>query len=148
VAALLRRSLISPSGALEEPYYLSEKVYLAPQDVRQLQLGKAAIAAGIEIMCKQSGIRIPDIQKLYLAGGFGAWLVPEEGATIGLIPSEFVQKTQWLGNTSLGGAAAMVFSLDARARASQLATSVREISLTQTPAFTEAYMDHMMFIDE
>lgn len=77
---------------------------MTQESVRAVQLAKAAIAAGIEILTEAYGIRTEDISGVVLAGGFGYYLDPKAAAAIGLLPGELVDRTVTGGNTALGGA--------------------------------------------
>ena len=79
-------------------------VYLTAADVRQLQLAKAAVAAGIQVLLKKSGLKVSDIDRLYLAGGFGNYMDPGSAAKIGMIPEKLTSRIVLLGNASLAGA--------------------------------------------
>ena len=78
---------------------------MTKESVRAIQLAKGAIAAGIEILTESYGIRLAEISKVVLAGGFGYYLDPGAAAAIGLLPKELTSRTVTGGNTALGGAA-------------------------------------------
>ena len=92
------------TGALEEEAVLTERVILTQQDIRQVQLAKGAIAAGIRTLLLKEGLSFNDVSTLYIAGGFGSHLNMESAVRIGLIPEELAKKAQVLGNAALGGA--------------------------------------------
>lgn len=73
-------------------FHLTEHVWVSAEDVRRLQLAKAAIAAGIETLMEEKGLTAADISVFYLAGGFGSFLRPESAAAIGLFPSDLLPK--------------------------------------------------------
>ena len=112
-ALLCREGIITASGLLLPPeeapenwaaylrededgngiFFLTPSVYLTARDVRQLQLAKAAVAAGIRVLLKKSGTKMEEIGGLYLAGGFGSFLDPKSAADIGMLPRELADKT-------------------------------------------------------
>lgn len=106
---LLEEKLMDRQGLLQEPYFTDGvrigDVCVTQEAVRAVQLAKAAIAAGIEILTAAYGIRTEDISGVILAGGFGYYLDPVAAAAIGLFPGELVDRTVTGGNTALGGAA-------------------------------------------
>lgn len=61
-------------------------MYLTAADVRNLQLAKAAVAAGIRVLLQQRGITPEQMDGVYLAGGFGSYLDPDSAIAIGMLP--------------------------------------------------------------
>ena len=106
---LLEEGLMDRQGLLQEPYFTKGvrigDVLVTKESVRAVQLAKGAIAAGIGILAESYGIRLSDISRVVLAGGFGYYLDPEAAAAIGLLPKELVGRTVTGGNTALSGAA-------------------------------------------
>lgn len=108
IAYVLEKEIVDYSGNMEENYIvvpeeasgLSEEIILSPKDIREVQLAKSAIAAGIKILLKQSGLCLEEIDALYLAGGFGNYIRTESAVSIGLIPHELSEKVIPVGNTS------------------------------------------------
>ena len=94
--------------------WLSEKVCVTQEDVRNLQLAKAAIAAGIEILLKEKAFGYKDVTGVWLAGGFGSFLNTESAAKIGLIPKELLPVTEAVGNAAGEGAVFAAISKKAR----------------------------------
>lgn len=126
----------------------SSGVTLSGRDIREVQLAKAAIAAGIDTLLHEAGYTLKDVASLVLAGGFGSVIDPAEAAAIGLIPRALADYAQAGGNLALAGAAAMLFSKDARKASEQFARKAQEISLSSSAYFMEKYMDHMFFPEE
>lgn len=108
-AGLREEGLLDETGLLKEPYF-SEGIeaggaHITRENIRALQLAKAAVAAGIRIMCRKYGLRDADrIDRIFLAGGMGYYLDPQAAAEIGLIPKEWAKKTCAVGNAVLEGA--------------------------------------------
>src|SRR6185436_14674778 len=88
---------------------LSDPVALTQRDVRELQLAKGAIAAGVRILLQQWGAKPEDLSRLYLAGAFGNYISRSSAQRIGLLrfPPERVEPA---GNTALRGAKLALFS--------------------------------------
>ena len=105
---LLKEKKLDETGLLREPYFTEgahvNQVFLKKEDVRTLQMAKAAVFSGICILMKKYGIYIDEIEKVYLAGGFGYYLNVESATNIGLIPKELKDKVVAVGNSSLQGA--------------------------------------------
>ncbi len=132
----------------EPAFRLSEKVWVAQSDVRKLQLGKGAIAAGVRILIDAYGVDCDGIAALLLAGGFGSFIRPESAARIGLIPGELLDVTRAVGNTAAQGAQAALVSAQARQRLNKLQQAMEYKELSGLPEFNDAYMEAMMFPEE
>ena len=108
LAALRKEDILDETGLLAEPYF--EKgvrignVCVTKEAVRSIQLAKAAVAAGIEILLDKYGISYDAVDRVVLAGGFGYYLNPEDSAEIGLLPRALADKAVSGGNTALSGA--------------------------------------------
>ncbi len=123
-------------------------VLLTAKDVREVQLAKAAIAAGIDTLLAEAGLTPKDVDQAFLAGGFGNAIHLVEAADIGLIPRSLVSKATAAGNAALFGAAMMLLSIEQRKAAAQMATHAREILLATNSRFMDAFIEHMMFPEE
>ena len=133
----------------EEPAFrLSPQVYVTQADVRKLQLGKGAIAAGVRVLLEEYGADEGQISRLLLAGGFGSRLRPESAARIGLIPPSLLPVTEAIGNAAAEGARVTLCSGQARERILTLCGSMEYRELSGMAAFNAAYMDAMMFPEE
>jgi uncharacterized 2Fe-2S/4Fe-4S cluster protein (DUF4445 family) len=123
-------------------------VYLTQKDIRSIQLAKASIAAGIETLLSQAGqgkLAVGGVDALFLSGGFGSSMDPKEASGIGLFPPSMLEKAKAAGNTSLEGAALVLFSPSARARLTDLVSISSEISLSASQFFMEEYVKQMRF---
>lgn len=126
-------------------FFLTEEVYLSQSDVRKIQLGKGAIAAGIQVLLKKAGLKPKDLMGLYLAGGFGSYIRPESAAKMGLIPVELMEKTIPAGNLAILGAKKALCHSGARARLKLLRDSMTYLELSTLEEFNNAFMEQMMF---
>ncbi|MGM9615515.1 MAG: ASKHA domain-containing protein [Oscillospiraceae bacterium] len=133
----------------EEPAFrLTDKICVTQADVRKLQLGKGAIAAGERVLLDACGLDYKEIGGLILSGGFGSYIRPESAARIGLIPEELLPVTRAAGNTAALGARMALLSAGARERLSRLQANMNYLELSGLPAFNAAYMESMMFPEE
>lgn len=128
--------------------YLSDRVYLTAGDVRQLQLAKAAVAAGIEVLMEELGIGSGDIGRVYIAGGFGSHLDVKAAAAIGMLPEELADRAEALGNSALGGAAMALLDMDSREELYRIQEKCRYIELSGDARFNRAFPEHMTFSKE
>ena len=146
IAALLEAEVIDETGTMDDsPYPLAGNVTLTQQDVRAVQLAKAAIAAGIQSLLHAAGCAAEDVSALYLAGGFGSHLRIERAAAIGLIPPELAGRVRVIGNAALDGAALMLMDQSLRRRAEALAAKAEHIRLDGNPYFSQRYIENMLF---
>jgi len=107
-AVLLELGVISPDGRMKcKSYSLpGSDVSLTQRDIRQLQLAKGAIRAGICLMTERFGCEIKDIKQVKLTGAFGCHLSPASAVAIGMIPEELKDRIISVGNAAFEGAKA------------------------------------------
>ena len=108
-------------------------------DVRNVQLGKAALRAGIEILLHEQGIAAPD--RVLLAGAFGNHLDPGDIVRIGLVPPVPVHTIESIGNAAGDGARLALCSRTERERAIRLAETIRVIELTERADFQDLFVE-------
>lgn len=147
---LLKNELIDETGLLEDEYFdagfpLSTDVTFTGKDIREVQLAKSAIRTGIEILIKEYGITYKEIDKLYLAGGFGQHINIKKAVGIGLLPKELEEKVVAVGNTSLAGAVLYATNSSLGLQFEAVAKTAKEISLAENRAFNDLYMEYMFF---
>ncbi|MFQ3621198.1 MAG: ASKHA domain-containing protein [Spirochaetales bacterium] len=120
-------------------------IVFTQQDIREIQLAKAAIAAGIHTLLGTARLSFSDIDTLYIAGGFGNYLNPASALRIGLIPKELQGKIQSLGNAAGLGAAMALLSEDAFARMQAIKERTTYIELSSSLEFQDCYVEQMLF---
>ncbi|AGL00239.1 ASKHA domain-containing protein [Desulfoscipio gibsoniae] len=114
-------------------------------DIRELQLAKGAIAAGIRVLMQTLGVELDDIQEVLLAGAFGNYLNPHSACAIGLIPSELEGKITMIGNAAGTGAKLALLSSSEFRRAAQVAESVEFVELGSYPGFNSIFAANTYF---
>lgn len=150
-AELRRNGLLSEEGRLDERLggrlKLTEdgRIKVTQKDIRELQLAKAAIRAGIETLMFTYGITADEIDHVYLAGGFGQGVDVAKAAAIGLIPAELIDVTKAVGNTSLKGAVRFIREPDAQQKLSAIIAASGEVVLADNEYFSKAFMANMDF---
>ncbi len=145
VAALLETGELSEAGRLEEPRrMLSGEVYLSREDVRQVQLAKAAVRAGAETLLELTGHKAEDVTDLVIAGGFGAYMDANSALAIGLLPEVPRERIRHVGNAALSGAA-MALTEEGRRRIDALREKCTYFELSGSAVFRELYIDCMAF---
>ena len=143
VAAALELGVIASNGRLPKgPWTVQAPVALTQEDVRQLQLAKAAVAAGVRVLLGRLGWTPGDISRVHLAGAFGNYVSAETACRIGLLPfGEAVISPA--GNTALLGAKLALYE-DAGDFA-LLGARIEHVALGQDPAFQDAFIEEMGF---
>jgi uncharacterized 2Fe-2S/4Fe-4S cluster protein (DUF4445 family) len=139
-AGLLRQGILDETGLMVEPCST-----LTQQDIRNLQLAKAAVRAGIEILWDKFGAE--QVDSVYLAGGFGCYLNVEAAFQIGLLPERLRGRVQAVGNTSLEGAYRMADDLQEgridKASLEERLSSALSINLAEQDKFEQLYLKYM-----
>ncbi len=148
VYELLRTGNIDKNGTLAPEYRdmgfpFAEGVYLTQDDIRQVQLAKASIRAGIECILERAGIERVD--HIYLAGGFGFSLDVNKACRIGIFPEKLKKIIVPSGNTALLGAKKYLLHPEDRRQIAELASDVNLLSLADSDAFHEAYVRYINF---
>lgn len=136
---------IRPDGLGNGVFHLAEGLRLTAPDVRALQLAKAAVAAGIEVLLRQRGVSAADVEGVYIAGGLGSYIDPRSAMAIGMLPRLEPDRLHCLGNTSLAGASMAALDDARRRRLSDAAKSCRYIELSGLPEFVQAFTKNMPF---
>lgn len=155
VADLRRENLLDESGRLSEEYrkngfILSQNskkgnILFTQKDVREMQLAKAAVRAGIDTLLLRSGIDTGVLATVFLAGSFGAHLNAGKAAGIGMLPHDLLQKTHPVGNTSLRGACKALGDAGAYERMIRIARDAKEVPLSRDEDFQRFFVEGMGF---
>jgi len=142
VAVGLDMGLIRPNGRMAsagQGFPLRPPVSIYQADIRELQLAKGAVAAGLRILLDRWGATLDEIDCVYLAGAFGNYVRPQSACRIGLmeVPAERLKAA---GNTALRGA-----KLAIAAESFPVTSIVEHISLAADPHFEERFATCMRF---
>lgn len=148
VAAALEIGAIAPSGrltAVGTPLEICASVVLTQADVRELQLAKAAIAAGIELLCTSLGAAREDLSRIYLAGAFGNYVSPPSARRIGLL--EFPEdRIEAAGNTALLGAKIALLTDESQpSHWRHVLARTEHVSLAEDSRFQEVFIEKTAF---
>lgn len=131
------------NGVLAFQY--GDGIYLTQKDIRQIQLALSAIRTGIELILLAGGVKPNQIDRIYLAGGFGAYLNPYNLRRIGLFAEVVVKKIVSLGNASLGGSIALLINGEHRSFLEASLDKMTYLSLAETPGFRDTFMANLDF---
>lgn len=120
-------------------------IAVTQRDIRNVQLAKAAICAGIATLMDHSGIDANEIAHLDIAGGFGQFLNLAHAARIGLFPAELLPVARSVGNTAIEGAGLALSNDEVRQALGAIARSADYVELSTDAGFNMRYVDHMEF---
>jgi uncharacterized 2Fe-2S/4Fe-4S cluster protein (DUF4445 family) len=126
-------------------FFITDDVFFTLQDIRQVQLAKGAIRAGITALFNTLGIEADDIDEALIAGSFGYHLSESSLINIGLLPPELRGKIKFLGNTSQSGAAAFLLNSGFREDIHAIIDGVEKIELANTPGFEDIFVQALGF---
>jgi len=165
VAELLRTGVIDRKGVLDKQaprvdregemfYYVlavpsttghGRPIVVSRKDINEIQLAKAAIRAGIDILLSEAKVGYDEIDDFIVAGAFGTYL--DIGSTVrtGMFPPLPLDRFKQVGNAAGAGARQMLISAGRRSVAAGLARQVAYVELTVHPEFTRKYLHAMYF---
>lgn len=165
----LREGLIKPGGALLGPQQLPEEspyrswlcavegkkalrlggeesgILLTQRDIRQIQLAKAAILSGFLALLRQQGLSLEQLDRVYIAGQFGAHLPVESLVGCGILPPGLEERVEYIGNTSKSGAMAALLNTQARQELEALAASIEYVELGAVADYERLLVEAMGF---
>lgn len=131
-------------GSVDRIYLYGEKIYLTQQDIRQFQMAKAAVCAGMETLMRKYGAYAGDVERIYIAGGFGYSLNLKKAAALGLFPDGCDRQLLAVGNTSLAGCRSFLLE-DSKERLDTIRKYTMVYNLAETDVFQEKYLERMYF---
>ncbi|MGA7877546.1 MAG: ASKHA domain-containing protein, partial [Desulfoferrobacter sp.] len=147
----LNSRLVERSGVYDfliasaEESHNGRPIYLRQKDVRELQLAKGAVAAGIRSLLHKMRIEVDDIHHIYLAGALGNYINPHSAMRIGLIPAVNPDIVKSLGNAASTGASMVLLSRNSWHMAKLLADFIDHVELSHRADFNQYFIEHMDF---
>lgn len=167
VSALLRLNIIDYTGRMKHPsekdkvssmvayrledidgqaaFKLGEEVYFTQQDVRQVQLAKAALRAAIEMLLEKTECPVSQLDKVIIAGGFGYTLNAENLEAIGVLPPGSRNKVSFAGNTSRSGSSWLLTDVSYRRFLEEQIANIEHYAIAEESDFMEYYVSYMEF---
>ena len=150
VYELVKGKIVDNTGLIADKYFdngypLTENISFTNKDIREVQLAKSAIRAGIEILVTSYGIDYSQIAHLYLAGGFGQKINYTKAVGIGMLPNELNDRIISVGNSSLAGAGMLAMNPELSHRFTHVPEISEEINLANHKAFNDLYLEYMSF---
>ena len=157
VACALRLGLLDRGGRIRDngagfvrldgrpAIALAAEVHILQADVRAVQLAKAAIRTGVDLLLELSGVAEQDVDRFALAGAFGQTVDIASAIAIGLLPPLPLERYVQVGNAAGAGVARLLASTAERARAKEIAARCSYVELNTRPQFQERFVRNMGF---
>ena len=147
ISSNLANRMISRDGESAFLLYRDARreIVLTQQDIRQVQLAKGAIRAGIEVLCERAHIDHEEVREAVLTGSFGARLTPEGLKNIGVFPGKMVEVSRFVREGALAGVEKTLCSLGGIEELERVASSMRVIPLSGTPSFEKHFLEQINF---
>jgi uncharacterized 2Fe-2S/4Fe-4S cluster protein (DUF4445 family) len=157
MAALRKERLLDDGGRLAGSHpdihevdgvravMLARGVHFNQRDVRAVQLAKAAIQTGIELLLRDARLVETDIERIIIAGAFGAYIDVESAITIGLLPALPLERFEQVGNAAGMGVRQMLASRWMRAHARELSLRCRYVELSTRDGFQKTFLRNIGF---
>ncbi len=120
-----------------------QRIVVTQNDVRQIQLAKAALYAGVKLLLDHAGITAVD--RIRLAGAFGNHIDTKYAMVLGLIPDCDLSKVESAGNAAGTGARIALLNVAARREIESVVRSIEKIETALEPKFQEYFVDAMAF---
>jgi uncharacterized 2Fe-2S/4Fe-4S cluster protein (DUF4445 family) len=131
--------------AEKEQTAIDKDIVVSQQDIRQIQLAKAAVYTGVLMSMKHLEVELDDIKKVYVAGAFGTYLNAQSARNIGMYHDVPLNRIRYVGNAAGAGARALLKSTALREVASKLAKDIRYFHLGNEPDFQKEFLDALYF---
>ncbi len=157
IAALRAGGLLDERGRLTGPHRalqeleglravtLAPNVFFNQHDVRAVQLAKAAIATGIELLLAEARLAEADIERVIIAGAFGSYIDVNSAIAVGLLPALPRERFEQVGNAAGLGVRQILASRAMRAHARELAQQCRYVELSTRSGFQKAFLNNIGF---
>lgn len=157
-ASLVKRKIVLASGRFnpkldpriearirDKKFYLTEEIYISQSDLRQIQLAKGAIAAGVSILLEETGLPLESLEEAVIAGAFGYHINPDSIREIGLLPKGFRGKITFVGNSSVEGARLALLNKNVLKEINELKRKLEVLELSTDPRFQDYFVKALGF---
>jgi uncharacterized 2Fe-2S/4Fe-4S cluster protein (DUF4445 family) len=157
-AAMVKHQLVLASGRFNpnldprlkatvrnKRFYLTDDLYISQKDIRQLQLAKGAIVAGITLLLEEAGFPLEAIEEAVIAGAFGYHINPESLRQIGFLPKGFKGTINFVGNSSAEGARLALLNQGVMAQIQDLKARIEVLELSTNPRFQDYFVKALGF---
>ena len=124
---------------------ITEKILITQGDVRQVQLAKGAILSGFIALLNKAGITMEELDKVMIAGQFGAHLPADSLTGTGILPEDVKDKLEYVGNSSKVGAYMALMSSDVKKEMEELAVNMDYMELGAMEGYERLFSDCLIF---
>lgn len=155
IANCVKRRLVDKTGKIAEPYFekgitIDKGFIISQENIRNFQLAKGAIYAGIQCLLRESGITADRIANIYISGGLGFYMDIRDAFTVKMLPEEFRNRITISGNSSLEGAKKLVYANSGESTVilseyEAIKGRTRSLELADLEGFQEIYMQSLDF---
>ena len=160
ISALLKSKYLDASGRLMKKesiatpvveveglvaFQYGDGIHLTQKDIRQIQLAKGAVRAGIDLILESGGIDCDQLNKIYVAGGFGNSLRPINMERIGILPENAADKVVFCGNASIDGSILLLTNTDKRLFLETALKKMVYLQLAKSPNFINCFLKSLNF---
>lgn len=140
---VLSKRLVKVDG--KNAFEIAEGIFLTQKDIRQVQLAKGAVRAGIEFLMNSKEVAADEVDKIQIAGSFGYHLRAKSLINIGLLPDEFEGKIDFVGNTSKSGGHALLLNKKYRLEMEKLVKEIEVVELSNGENFDKIFIKCLSF---
>jgi uncharacterized 2Fe-2S/4Fe-4S cluster protein (DUF4445 family) len=157
-ASLIERGVVLPNGRFnnnldikikdrlrDKKFYITEAIYISQKDIRQIQLAKGAIGAGIRMLLLEMNLSVEELNEVVIAGAFGYHINPSSLKTIGIIPKGFNGKITFVGNSSIEGARLALINKASIGAMEELKYEMEVLELSIQDKFQEYFVKELSF---
>lgn len=121
------------------------EIAITQNDVREIQLAKGAIQAGIKLLLKKTDVNPNEVENVFIAGAFGSNLNKQSLVDIGVIEKEWLGRVVFIGDACLDGAKLALCSDEKRKEAEDIAKNTKHFSLSGSSHFQKEFLKGMGF---
>jgi uncharacterized 2Fe-2S/4Fe-4S cluster protein (DUF4445 family) len=133
------------SKVKDRKFYITDEIYISQKDIRQIQLAKGAISAGISMLLKEVNIELEMVEEVVIAGAFGYHINAESIKTIGLIPKGFNGGITFVGNSSIEGARLALINKDILDTIVNFKDKIEIVELSTKDEFQDYFVKALSF---
>lgn len=147
VATNLSRYLVERDGSWAILFYrdASCELFLTQDDLRNFQLAKGAVRAGVEVLLERGGFAPEEVSQVLVTGALGTALPVETLKRVALLPEPMLDKTSFIANGVLAGLQAYLVDVEGKQRLDELTATMQPFPLSGTPAFERLFLNSLEF---
>jgi uncharacterized 2Fe-2S/4Fe-4S cluster protein (DUF4445 family) len=158
VASMVKREIVLPNGRFnsnlspeienrlkDKKFYITKDIFISQRDIRQIQLAKGAIAAGVSMLLSELNISIEEVQEVVIAGAFGYHINPDNIKVIGLIPKGFNGDITFVGNSSIEGARLALINKEVIKTIENFKQYINVLELSTKDSFQDYFVKALSF---